>query len=150
MEYISKISREDTLRIEDLLNDFQKYWNRKDSGKMASLFTENAEFTDIMGQIAQGKKAIETMHNRVFQLVMKHAVMSHEILYIREVASLHIMITCKWETKGHTNRQNERLPHRQGIMLVAVSSIGKNPLISLVQNFDFTAMYNNVDRYKMK
>lgn len=150
MEYISKISNEDNLKIEHILNRFEEYWNHKDVSKMVSLFTEDAEFTDIMGQIALGREKIEKMHEIVFEKVMKKAVLSNHILYIREVASDTVMVTCQWKTVGHTNPQGENMPDRKGMMQIILSSVNGDWLISLVQNFDFTALYNNVDSYNMK
>lgn len=150
MNYISKISKESSLKIKTVLKDFETYWNDKNSSKMASLFTKDAEFTDIMGQVALGSKKIEDMHDMVFQKVMKHAIMSLYILYIREIASDKIMTTCKWTTTGHTDQNGVKLPDRTGIMTIVISSSVGNWMISLVQNFDFTTMYNSVDSYNMR
>lgn len=150
MEYISRISSKQTKNIEDTIIDFERYWNLKDSQKFGTLFTENAEFTDIMGQVAVGKKQIEEMQRIIFENFMKNAVLNHNILYIRNISEESIMATCKWKTLGHSNDTNDKLPERKGIIQIIFHLIEDKWLISLVQNFDFTALYNNIDNYTMK
>ena len=146
---MNQVTPEQQTQITSLLNQFVAYWNQKDAGKMASLFREDAEFTDIMGQIALGRAKIDAMHQFVFQRFMKEAVLSQEILYIRPVAPQHVMATCKWQTEGHTDPNGKSLPARTGLMQVILSEEAGEWQISLVHNFDFTAMYNQAENYKM-
>lgn len=103
-----------------------------------------------MGQIALGRDKIEAMHSIIFQRVIKHAVLSLDILYVRTVAPDRAMVTCKWKTEGHIDTNHNQLPDRKGIMQVILSLAAEKWLISLIQNFDFTTMYNDVERYQMR
>lgn len=150
MEYIARVPEEHINKIENLLNQFQSTWNAKDATAMAELFTDDAEFTDIMGQIAETKKDIRVMHEMVFQYVMRKAVLSNEIMYMRTIAKNTVLVTCKWKTSGHTNPEQQSLPDRNGIMQVVVTLKNNNWMIALVQNLDFTLLYNNINDYTMK
>lgn len=149
-KYISELSPEENANAEALLNKFQQYWNKKDSTKMVTLFTQNAEFTDIMGQVAIGKEKIDEMHKKVFGRFMKHAKLEQQILYMREITSETALVTCKWKTSGHSNEKNDPLPDRQGLMQVIIRKVTDNWLISLVHNLDFTVLYNNIDSYQIQ
>ncbi len=93
-----------------------------------------------MGQIAIGRDSIEAMHRIVFQKVMKHAVLSQDILYMREIGLNMVFVTTKWITKGHTDDRNNELPDRKGIMQVVLTQNSGSWNISMIQNFDFTTM----------
>ena len=117
---------------------------------MASYFTSDAEFTDIMGQVAQGKEKIEAMHQFVFSKFMRDAVLEQETLYMREIAPNTVLCTLKWRTTGHTNPANQPLPPRSGLMQVIVSELDQQWAITLVHNLDFTHLYNNIEDYTMQ
>lgn len=136
-------------KAEFLLTNFARSWNEKKADKMVSLFSEDAEFTDIMGQIARGKNQIEQMHHFVFQNFMQYATLTLNPLYVREIGENRRMATCQWKTVGHTDPKGNQLPSRTGIMVVVVTTEADEWLISLIQNFDFTSMYNNSEQYKM-
>lgn len=150
MSFINNTNIQEPNVISELLNSFQETWNKKNAHEMAALFSEKAEFTDIMGQIALGRERIEQMHAFVFARFMKEAKMSHEILYMRNINENQVLITCTWKTTGHTNPKNKILPDRKGVMQVVVEKFETDWQIILVHNLDFTTMYNSIDDYRMR
>ncbi len=52
--------------IEALLETEQSAWNSNDSATYASVFTENADFINIRGQVFTGRAAIEGVHSTIF------------------------------------------------------------------------------------
>lgn len=147
---MDKIIDKEQREINRLLNQFVEEWNRKDAQSMALLFTEEAEFTDIMGQVAQGRERVAAMHLIVFEHVMKKAQLSQETLYLRKINENQVMATCKWITKGHTDPEGNALPDRSGLMVMILSPEIDDWKISLVQNFDFSKMYNQIEEFEMK
>lgn len=103
MSFVSNTNIQEPNEISELLNKFQETWNKKNAKEMTTLFSKNAEFTDIMGQIALGRERIEQMHAFVFTRFMKEAIMAHEILYMRNINDNQVLITCTWKTTGHVN-----------------------------------------------
>jgi uncharacterized protein (TIGR02246 family) len=150
MNYLSTIKPENSSAVELVIDKFEECWNQKDAVNMTALFTQDAEFIDIMGQVALGQDKIKKMHEFVFQKVMKHAIMSHDILYVRDIDFENTLVTIKWTTTGHTDKENKQMPDRKGIMQIILSGTSTDLLIALVQNFDFTTLYNNVDNYNLK
>jgi hypothetical protein len=52
----------DKSAIEALVAKFNDAWNRHDAHALAALFAEDADFTNVRGEHAGGRKAIEDMH----------------------------------------------------------------------------------------
>ncbi|MEZ4951515.1 MAG: hypothetical protein R2784_19335, partial [Saprospiraceae bacterium] len=97
-----------------------------------------------------GKPNIQKMHVMVFQKMMKEAILQLDILYARAIAKGLALVTGKWSTKGHTDPQNNKLLERAGIIEVVLEKDEGEWKLKMVQNFDFTGMYNNPKAYAIK
>lgn len=151
MKQLTNISAQDTSAIVQTLEAFEHTWNQKDVGGMVALFTEEAEFTDIMGNIARGKEKIKKMHQLVFSKMMKGATLYIDSVYTRAISEGLVWATAKWSTKGHTDQQGKELPQRRGLLQFICQSIGNgNWKISLVYNTDFTQVYVQSAEHELK
>lgn len=141
MKSLSVISNSDTEEILNIIEQFQSTWSKKDISGMMSLFTEDAEFTDIIGQIARGKDMVKLMHEQVFQHVMKGAVLNIYSVYMREVGNDLILVTGKWNTEKHEDFEGKEMPLREGVIQFMCKKQGSEWKISLVYNTDMSKMY---------
>lgn len=57
----------DSLAIKKTSHDFEVAFNAHDARSLAALFLLNAEFTNVVGASAQGRKAIEEFHAPMFE-----------------------------------------------------------------------------------
>jgi hypothetical protein len=61
----------DKLSIEAVVAQFMDAWNHHDAHAFAALFTEDADFTNVRGTHAHGRKAVEEFHAPMFATSFK-------------------------------------------------------------------------------
>ncbi|WP_162182900.1 YybH family protein [Neosynechococcus sphagnicola] len=124
-------------------------WNRKDVKAFSEYFTENAEFTDVVGQLMPNRAEIERLHTQPFTTVLKKAQLETKEIRVKAIRSDVASVDIKWETTGHTKPDGTLLPSRYGLLhLVAVETgdcaISKQEMCSkfaVAHNVDYTATY---------
>ena len=62
-----KFTNEDSLAIRKTSHDFEIAFNAHDAKTFAALFLPDAEFTNVVGASAKGRKAIEEFHAPMFE-----------------------------------------------------------------------------------
>lgn len=132
---ISRLDEKITQEIIAVLERFTDAWNKKDMAAFMACFAEAAEFTDVVGQIALGKAAIEKQHVFPFQVVMREAVLQLEDLYMREIKPDLVMVSGKWKVTGSLTPDGKALPPRTGVIQFMIEKT-KGWQILLVHNAD--------------
>jgi uncharacterized protein (TIGR02246 family) len=61
------LARADSLAIQKASHDFETAFNTHDAKALANLFNPDAEFTNVVGATAKGRKAIEEFHTPMFE-----------------------------------------------------------------------------------
>lgn len=147
MNIESRVCETTTANISVLLDKFVTFWNEKNLDCFGDLFTENAEFTDVVGQVAVGKEAIKKQHEYPFANVMKKAILKLHGIYARALSEDLVIITTKWETEHNLNPDGKPADDRKGIMqIIAKHTEEGGYKIVLVHNTDLTpnAAYKKV------
>ena len=142
MNIFSTAPDRDTNDIANLINEFVTVWNKKDAEAFGNLFTDGAEFTDIVRQVARSKSEIIEQHRFPFSVTNKDAVLSVDELHIRAIAPGMILTSCNWEVQNSTTPKGDVLPPRKGVMQVVSGKEGDHWKIQLVHNSDLTQAYN--------
>jgi len=132
---ISRLDEQQTQAILKLLDQFTQAWNAKDMQAFMACFAEEAEFTDVVGQIALGKAAIEKQHVFPFRVVMREAVLQLEDLYLRELKAGWVMVSGKWQVTGSLTPNGKALPPRTGVIQFVLEKAAGWQII-LVHNAD--------------
>lgn len=150
MKRLSRITDGETNAIAEVIEKFQSAWNQKDVDGMVALFTDDAEFTDIRGQIALGKAKVKAMHEFAFQKVMKGAKLNVDSIYIRDISNKQVLVTGKWSTDGHADFSGKEMPQRRGVIQFICMLVDEsNWRISLVYNTDFTQQYVQSSQHEL-
>lgn len=142
MEVFSTASAQITDSITTLAEAFVDTWNKKDDGQFGELFTDDAEFTDIVGQVARTKSEIIEQHQFPFSVTNKNAVLSLDELHIRTIAPEMVLTSCKWEVMNSSTPDGKQLPPRKGVMQMISKNLNDTWKISLVHNTDLAGAYN--------
>ncbi|MBO0931985.1 YybH family protein [Fibrella aquatilis] len=151
MNYTSQLSQPDTEQTLRLLEQFVTLWNAKDADAFGQIFTENAEFTDIVGQTALGRRALIEQHRYPFAVVNKEAVLAMQDLYIRPLSDELVLVTAQWSCENSTTPTGQVLPTRHGVVqLVCQRDEAGTWLIRLVHNTDTNLMYERQERFIKK
>lgn len=146
MNYKSRSSQEKADKVIALINDFTTCWNAKDLINFGSFFTEEAEYTDVTGQSALGKRAIVKQHEYPFTTVNKRAVFKIDNILIRDLSEKLIMVSGHWTTTGSQTPDGKPLPDRKGIIHLVCELIDGQYLFSLVYNTDTETVFFRKER----
>jgi len=60
-------TKTDSMAIQKASHDFETAFNAHDAKSFANLFKQDAEFTNVVGATAKGRKAIEEFHAPLFE-----------------------------------------------------------------------------------
>ncbi len=122
--------------IKKTLNAFIEAWNRHDARAFAQAFTEDADFTNVFGIGASGRKQIEDFHAPIFGSIFKNsrqAITKSKIRFIKpDVAA----VDAWWEMEGITDMDGKPLPARKGLLNFIMIIKGDAWLITVMHNMD--------------
>lgn len=135
--------------VEKVVTDALTAWNQKDPKAFASFFAEDAEFTDVVGQLMLGRSEIERLHVPPLTTVLKHAHLQAQELRMKAIRPDVVSVDVKWETTGHTKPDGTPLPPRHGLLHLIVAENGEQWEIAVAHNADYTATYGFQDAAKV-
>jgi len=128
-------------------------WNSKDAKKFSEYFTEDAEFTDVVGQLMPNRTEIERLHIQPFSTVLKNAHLQTQEIRVKEIRADVASVDIRWTTTGHEKPDGTPLPQRHGLLhLIAVGSADRTASsqknhwqIAVGHNVDYTSTYGFQD-----
>jgi uncharacterized protein (TIGR02246 family) len=92
-------------------------WNNHDAKSFASFFTEDGEWTDVMGQTTIGRKEVERGHVYPFTTVLKDAVFTLKSTRTKWIKGDVASIDIAWESTGHKTPDGQPiLTTRRGLL----------------------------------
>jgi uncharacterized protein (TIGR02246 family) len=114
--------------IGSTLTGFTESWNRHDTQAMATLFTPDADFVNVLGMHFKGANEIEAVHDELHRTRFRHTrvrQLRHEIQFLSdEIAIAHVL----WEMTGDKTmaRANDD-GVRRGVITHVLVRTGKGP-----------------------
>ena len=130
----------DKSAIEALVAKFNDAWNRHDAHALAALFAEEADFTNVRGEHAGGRKAIEDMHAPLFAgFVFKDSHLTGELRSVRFLKADIAVADVDWEMMGAGGPGGVVRPPRKGLLDWVLVGAGGNWLIVVMHNTEFNS-----------
>lgn len=128
----------DRAAIEQTVANFLNAWNTHDVHAFAMTFTEDADFTNVLGVHAQGRANVETFHARVFDTVFKHSHQTAQIRSLRFLGPDLAAVDVDWQMTGVV-RNGIPVPRRKGLLdwIMAKQADG-SWLIEIMHNTELT------------
>lgn len=124
-----------------VITEMTARWNAKDAAAFADVFTDDADFTDVLGQTARGKVAIEAQHRFPFTRNMREAVLTVDETHVRALSSdIHVALL-RWTTTKNLSLDGTPAPDRRGNMHVVLQRIGGKWRVASVLNQDPMGVY---------
>jgi uncharacterized protein (TIGR02246 family) len=117
-------------------------WNRHDMKKFAALFTEDAQFVNVIGLWWRGRSEIQKQHEALHATRMRN---SHLVSIETSVQLLRpdvAVVHTRWQLTGDTGIDGVTLPMRQGVMSLVIVRTGKGWRIASAQNTDVVPLPN--------
>jgi uncharacterized protein (TIGR02246 family) len=131
-------SANDEQAIRKLVTDFMDAWNKHDAHAFAETFTEDADFTNVRGDSAHGRKAVEDFHAPMFATRFKNTHQTAADVKIRFLSSDIASLDIHWEMTGALEADGTPIPIRKGLLNWVVTRHGDRWLISVMHNQELT------------
>ena len=127
--------------VRALVVEMTARWNRKDAGAFSELFADDADFTDVIGQTAHGKKGIATQHEFPFTRNMRQATLASESLSVRSLGPEVAVALLKWTTTNNLGLDGGPVSDRRGTMQIVCRREASRWAIVSVLNQDPMGIY---------
>lgn len=95
-------------------------WNRKDAEEFAAMFVEDADFTDVLGQTAQGRAEIAAQHQPPFSRTLRGARLTADHVAIRTLGGDAAVARVHWSLSDPHALDGSSLPTLHGKMQVTL------------------------------
>ena len=124
--------------IQTLISAFMDAWNRHDAHAFSENFTEDADFTNVIGRSAHGRKAVEEFHAPLFATRFNNTHQTAGEVKIRMLTVDIASVDVPWEMTGAVEVDGTPLPPRKGLLNWVVTRRGDRWLIEVMHNQEFT------------
>lgn len=122
--------------IRKVLADFEAAWNRHDAKAFSMVFSEDADFTNVRGQGATGRSAVEKFHSTPFATIFKDTHLEITETKIRFIKADVAAIDAQWEMTGAKSPEGQDRPLRKGLLSFVMTREGGTWFIAVMHNMD--------------
>ncbi len=119
-----------------VVNAFAETWNRHDMNAFADLFSEDAEFVNVVGLWWKGRTEIRDAHASTHRSIFKNSRLSLQEAATRFPVPGLAIARCRWTLEGHVAPDGKPLPARNGVLVNTLQRFGGTWLIIDSQNTD--------------
>jgi uncharacterized protein (TIGR02246 family) len=123
-------------RIKHTLSVFIDAWNRHDARAFSNVFTEDADFTNVFGEGATGRKEVEKFHAPIFNSIFKNSHQTITKSKIRFIKPDVAAVDAWWEMEGVTDLDGKAMPARKGLLNFIMTPKGDTWLVAVMHNMD--------------
>jgi uncharacterized protein (TIGR02246 family) len=117
-------------------------WNKHDMKSFAQLFTEDADFVNVIGLWWHGRPEIQKEHEALHATRMKNSYLIATETAARVLSQDVVIIHVRWQLTGDTGIHGVVLPTRQGILSFVTVRTKDKWLIASAQNTDIVQLLN--------
>ena len=109
------IPESDEAAIKDVIVSLSDYWNCHDMQAFAQLFTQDADFVNVIGAWWKGRPEIRQAHEDSHAAMFKDSTLSILETSVRFLKSDVAIARTLWELVGMISLQGDMVPPRNGI-----------------------------------
>jgi uncharacterized protein (TIGR02246 family) len=106
----------DEAAIRGVMDRFMDAWNHHDAKAWTEVFTDDADFTNVLGVSASGRSDIEQFHASAFATIFRDSHQKYTGIKIRFVRLDVAAVDVHWEMTGSTDPAGNPVPLRQGLL----------------------------------
>ena len=111
-------------------------WNRHDMTIFSSPFAEDADFVNVCGMWARGRREIADGHGERHRTRFKNSRLRADRISIRFLRPDVAVVQVQWELAGDLGPDGNGLPVRHGVMTLVSSAQGGRWQFDAAQNTD--------------
>lgn len=116
---------------------FKEAWMNRDAGMLASLFTEDAEFVNVVGLWWHHREDIEKAHAYGFKYIFGDSDLDIREIKIKQLSDDIAVVHARMRLKGQTKKGNVEIPSiRQNIFSFVVQKFEDRWLCVSAHNTD--------------
>lgn len=129
----------DRAAIAQTLDRLVDAWNTHDAHAFALTFTDDADFTNVVGEHAQGRANVEAFHAPMFAGIFKDSHQTAKIRSIRFLKPDLAAVDIDWEMTGAKSPDGKPWPYRRGLLnWVMTKQADGSWLIVVMHNTELT------------
>ena len=122
--------------IQKVLNGFTDGGNMHDAKVFSKIFTEDADFTNVMGMTRYGRTAIEEIHAPGFKGIWAASTLTITESKIRFIKPDVAAVDAWWELTGSKKQDGSDGPTRNGLLNFIMTKEKDSWHISVMHNMD--------------
>ena len=130
------------MAIEHVILQFTEAWNSRDAKAFSCVFAENADFTNVFGQKAYGRSAIEKIHAGIFSGTFSNSDLTANELSVRFLEKDLVAADVSWTMNGATDKQGNAWSFRRGLMNMIMKKQDDTWQILIMHNMDIPVGLN--------
>lgn len=121
----------------DVALAFAEAWNDHDPDAIAGLFTEDADFVNVVGLWWEDRRNIRRAHARGFREMFGRSTMALERTKVRNLGDDVAVVHALWQMTGQVDPDGETAGGRQGVFVFVVEHrADRGWLAATAQNTD--------------
>ena len=119
-------SETDEKAIRQVVNDYVTLWNKHDMSTFGNLFTDDAEWVNVVGMVWRGKAVIKKVHQVVHATNFKNRNMQLDNMTVRFIRPDVAVSIVRWTVDGFEAPDGRRFPKGPNVAtLVLVKQDGR-------------------------
>ncbi|MBZ9849367.1 SgcJ/EcaC family oxidoreductase [Mesorhizobium sp. CA14] len=123
-------------RPEDIATAFADAWNRHDIGDFAALFSEDANFVNVVGMWWKNRAEIEAAHRATHETMFRDSRLQGVVSPVVELSPGVASVHYRWTLTGASAPDGSPAGTREGILLLVVKKEQSDWRIKVAQNTD--------------
>jgi len=121
---------------EDVAAAFLDAWNRHDMDRFAALFTDDANFVNVVGMWWKSQEEIKAAHTATHLTIFKNSCLDGEVSSVKSLASGVTAMHVTWKLAGASTPDGGSAGTRRGILLLILIRERSGWRIKVAQNTD--------------
>lgn len=121
---------------EELVERFARAWNKGDAGGIASLFTSDADFVNVVGLWWRSREEIERAHAYGFKRIFGGARLDLERVEVKHLADRVATVHGRWVLRGQAPHASGPADERRGVLMLVAQREPEGWLAAAAQNTD--------------
>jgi uncharacterized protein (TIGR02246 family) len=124
----------DKSALAGVVSHFMDAWDRHDAHAVASLFVENADFTNVRGKHQQRRTNVEEFLTPLFAGMLKNSRLTGQLRSLRFLKPDVAIVDIDWEMTGQTTSSGVPGPPIKGLLDWALTKAHGRWLIAVMHN----------------
>jgi uncharacterized protein (TIGR02246 family) len=129
---------DDAMELQKTVTALSEAWNSHDAAAFASLFHDDADFTNVFGMTASGRDGVERFHAPLFATIFRNTRFNVEAIRMRHIRPDVVLMDMRWNMSGAEDRAKKPWPDRQGLMTAVMTPRNGGWAIAVMHVVEFS------------